>query len=131
MWSVRLDPIVGCSREDAGECLDAFLSNVPSALHAAVALWVREALASDHFVRWSSELPPQIERGPIPTQEQANAWADRNTLGLIKQFPIEAAAFDLALASALATKVSWEHPFEVAPANERFSPSSPWANTDG
>lgn len=124
----QLELIVGCSREDAGECLDAFVSTVPSALHAAIALWVREALTSERFARWRSELPSQIERGPIPTPEQADAWADRNTLGLIKQFPIEPAAFDLVLASALATKVSWEHPFEVARAHERFSPSSPWLN---
>jgi Serpin (serine protease inhibitor) len=124
----QLESIVGCSREDAGECLNAFLSNVPSALHAAVALWLREAFTSERFARWHSELPSQIERGPIPTQDRADAWADRNTQGLIKQFPIEPAAFDLVLASALATNVSWEDSFEVARVRDRFSPSSPWAN---
>jgi hypothetical protein len=124
----QLESIIGCSREDAGECLDAFLSNVPAALHAAVALWVREALVSERFARWRSELPSRIERGPIPTQEQADAWADRNTLGLIKRFPIEPAEFDLVLASALATNVSWADPFDVAVARDRFSPSSPWIN---
>jgi hypothetical protein len=124
----RLESIVGCSRAEAGECLDAFLSNVPAALHAAVAVWVREALVSQRLARWRSELPSGVERGPIPTQEQADAWADRNTLGLIKRFPGTPADFDLVLASALATKVSWEQPFNVDPARARFSPASPWIN---
>lgn len=122
----QLESIVGCSREDATDCLDAFLSDVPSALHGAVALWVRDQVVTERLEQWRSKLSPQIERGPVPTKAQADAWADRNTLGLIKQFPIPPDAFDLVLASALATNVSWEQRFEVAPAADRFSPSSPW-----
>jgi hypothetical protein len=32
----------------------------------------------------------------------------------------------VALASALATRVSWTHPFDAAPASEHFADSSPW-----
>jgi Serpin (serine protease inhibitor) len=124
----ELESIIGCSREEAGDCLDAFLSSVPAALHAAIALWVREALVSERFARWASALPSQLERGPIPTQDEADAWADRHTLGLIKKFPLDPAQFDLMLASALATNVSWKHPFDVAMARDKFSPSSPWIN---
>ena len=74
-----------------------------------------------------AELPAGIDRGPLPTQHAADEWAERNTLGLIREFPLELAGFDLVLASALATRVSWRDPYEVAAASEKFAPSSPWA----
>ena len=124
----QLEAVVGCSRDDAAELLNAFLAAVPSVLHAAVALWAREVVASESFVRWRDGLPAAIERGPVPTQEQADAWADRNTLGLIRRFPLEVGGFDLVLASALATRVSWERPYEAIPTRERFARSSPWVD---
>jgi hypothetical protein len=52
-----------------------------------------------------------------PTQEEIDRWTAERTLGLIKRFPIELTAEVVCLlASALATKVSWEVPFDVVDA---------------
>ena len=63
----------------------------------------------------------------MPSQAEADAWADRKTLGLIRKFPMEIDEFTrIVLASALATKVKWEVPFDVVPAAEHCGVASPW-----
>ena len=53
----------------------------------------------------------------MPTQAEADAWAERETLGLIRNLPLKIDHLTrIVLASALATRVSWEVPFEVVPA---------------
>ncbi|HEX3426239.1 MAG TPA: serpin family protein [Acidimicrobiales bacterium] len=124
----QLEEVLGCSASDAALLLAEFLEAPPQALHSAIALWVRGSDHTSRLVDWSAGLPRQVERGPIPTQAVADAWADRNTMGLIKKFPIEITERTrLVLASALATKVTWQQAFEVVPADEHFRPSSPWA----
>jgi len=50
-------------------------------------------------------------------------------MGLINQFPIEITELTrLILASALATKVSWQERLEVVPAAEHLRDSSPWVD---
>ncbi len=122
----ELQRIVSCTPTEAGEHLDTFLSDVPPAVHAALALRARESIVTERLTRWRERLPAQIESGPIPTSEQADAWADRHTLGLIERFGLAPAELRLVLASALATRVSWEQPYDVAPIQERFSAQSPW-----
>lgn len=49
----------------------------------------------------------------MPSQRDADAWAEDKTLGLIRSFPLTIDAFTrVVLASALATQVSWRvsHP---------------------
>jgi hypothetical protein len=107
--------------------LARFLDAPPPALHSALALWVSQADLTSPLVEWSATLPSQVGRGPIPSQARADAWADENTLGLIKNFPIVITGLTrLILASALATKVSWATPFELVPASEHLPSSSPW-----
>ena len=66
----------------------------------------------------------------MPSKEQADTWADRNTLGLIRSFPVNIdAATRIVLASALATKVSWPMPFDVVAAREHMGDASPWKST--
>jgi hypothetical protein len=68
-----------------------------------------------------------VARGPIPTPAEANEWVDENTLGLIRTFPVQISELTrLILTSALATKVSWQAPFEVVAASEHWPQSSPW-----
>jgi hypothetical protein len=56
----------------------------------------------------------------------ADAWARDRTKGMIEAFPIRITPLVvLVLASALATKVSWQRPFEVVPAVALGD--SPWA----
>jgi hypothetical protein len=124
----RLEEALGCSASDATLILSEFLEAPPPALHSAIALWVRSSDHTSRLVDWSASLPSQIERGPIPTQATADAWADRNTLGLITKFPADIDEFTrLILASALATKVTWQRTFEIVPAENHFRPSGPWA----
>jgi hypothetical protein len=54
--------------------------------------------------------------------------AARRTSGLIERFPLEITDLTrVVLASALASKVTWQQPFEIAPAAEHLRASSPWA----
>ena len=63
----------------------------------------------------------------MPTQEEADAWARRATLGLIRAFPLQIdERMRIVLASALATRVSWDVPFDVVSAAEGLGPASPW-----
>jgi hypothetical protein len=92
-----------------------------------MALWVRSSDRNTPLVEWSASLPAAVERGPIPAQTTADAWTERLTKGLITYFPIKLSELTrLVLASVLATKVSWETPFEVEAAADHLRESSPW-----
>jgi Serpin (serine protease inhibitor) len=125
-----LEQTIGCSANDGLEKLNAFISRPPAALKAAIACWVSVEDASEAVAEWVRRLPSEVESGYMPTKTQADAWADRNTLGLIKEFPI---VIDpdtrMALASALATRVSWRAPFAVARADDGLRAGSPWRGT--
>jgi hypothetical protein len=70
-----------------------------------------------------------VDTGPVPGQAELDAWARRQTLGLIDRFPLEDGAMLIwLLATALAARVSWERPFDLAPASALGS-ASPWATT--
>lgn len=87
----------------------ALLDQPHEAVLSAAGLWTRG-------VDWPAALPAAVETGDLPDQAWLDAWADRHTLGLIKRFPVKVSPeVVLLLATALATKVSWEAPFDVAP----------------
>jgi hypothetical protein len=89
-------------------------------------VWHQQAAETDALRGWLAGLPGSVERGDVPTQAQADAWARRTTQGMIETFPIEITPLVvLVLASALATKVSWLRPFDVVPATALGD--SPWA----
>jgi hypothetical protein len=122
-----LEDALGCSSLQAADLLVRFLEDPPPALRSGLALWVRNADATPALVQWSATLPTQVERGDIPSQVAADAWADRHTLGLIKRFPSQLTHLTrLVLSSVLATKVSWQESFEVVSAQDHLRPSSPW-----
>lgn len=124
---VQLEELLGCSAEEAAELLTAFVAAPPPALKAAVAVWVAVADATDELSSWVRGLPDEVQSGFMPTQAEADAWADRETLGLIRRFPLKIdERTRIVLASALATKVSWEVPFDVVPAGSHCGRSSPW-----
>jgi Serpin (serine protease inhibitor) len=125
-----LEEALGCPAEEAGALLTAFLASPPPALNAAIAVWVRVADSTPQLAEWARGLPPAVESGFMPAAEEADAWADRNTLGLIKRFPAKIDADTrVVLASALATRVSWRMPFEIVPAAEHMGEASPWRGT--
>jgi hypothetical protein len=118
--------ILGADPLDAAGFAAGLLTEPHPLVAAGAGLWVRSAYATNRFHQWRAELPSVIDSGDIPTQEQADDWARQRTLGLIKAFPLEITdEVVLLLASALATKVSWEVPFEVVPAAALHP--SPWA----
>jgi Serpin (serine protease inhibitor) len=122
-----LEEALGCRADEASEVLAAFMASPPPALKAALAVWVAVAEATHELDEWVRGLPPAVESGFMPTKRDADAWAERNTLGLIKAFPLEIdECTRLVLASALATKVSWPIPFDVVPADEHLGEASPW-----
>jgi hypothetical protein len=124
---VALEEALGCSSSEAFQLLQVFMASPPSALSAAIAVWVAVADATPRLADWVRTLPDVVESGFMPAKREADAWADRNTLGLIKEFPIKIdASTRIVLASALATKVSWPVPFEVVPASEHLGEASPW-----
>jgi sugar (pentulose or hexulose) kinase len=77
----ELAAVVGCSQSEASVLLDAFLESVPSVIQVALALWARDEVLTDQLTAWMVALPAAIDRGAIPTQQDANTWAESNTFG--------------------------------------------------
>jgi hypothetical protein len=122
-----LEGALGCSGDEAHELLSGFLAVPPPALKAAIAVWTSMTDASEAIAAWVRGLPAEVESGYMPTKAEADGWANRKTLGLIKTFPLQIDEMTrVVLASALATKVSWELPFDVTPAGEHLGTDSPW-----
>ncbi len=90
---------------------------------AAAALWSRPGAIDP---AWLAGLPSALARGDVPDQAELDRWAREHTFGLIEKFPLKAAHSYLLLATALATKVSWDCPFELT-AGSALGQSSPWA----
>ena len=61
---------------------------------------------------------PDVDVGDVPDQAGADAWTREHTLDLIDEFPLQVAEALVVLATAIATKISWWRPFEVAPAEQ-------------
>jgi hypothetical protein len=122
-----LEEALGCSSDEAARLLAAFVAAPPPALKAALAVWVRITDARDEVASWVRGLPDGVESGFMPSAAEADAWAERETLGLIHRFPVKIDELTrIVLASALATKVSWAVPFGVVPVAEHLGASSVW-----
>ena len=90
--------------------LGELLDHPHPAIATATAAWTRDAPAA--AARWLAALPAAVERGPVPSQDAADAWARRHTLDMIDHFPLTLDHTVLCvLANALATRISWTHPF--------------------
>ena len=76
---------------------------------------------------WLAGLPEAVRTGDIPDQGELDAWAREHTLGLIDRFPLEVGPDTIMmLATALATRIFWEHPFDLTSADE-LGVASAWA----
>jgi hypothetical protein len=123
----ELAGILGMDAMRAATAAAALLDNPHPLVPSATAMWHRPGYDIGGLSRWKATLPRATEVGPLPDQASLDAWAREHTLGLIERFPLQMSpAVVLALASALATRVSWEEPFEVVPAGE-LGPHSSWA----
>lgn len=93
---------------------------------AGAGVWVPAGIDMSGLGEWRARLPEQVDTGEIPSQADLDRWVAKRTLGLVERFPL-AGGPDVVclLASALATRVSWEVPFQVVDAAE-LGPSR-WA----
>jgi hypothetical protein len=101
---------LGMPTEAAVRHARELLDHPHPAVAAATAAWTRDTPAA--AARWLAALPSSVERGPVPTQHAADAWARRHTFDMIDHFPLTLDHTVLCvLANALATRISWTHPF--------------------
>jgi len=123
-----LNATLGCDPASAADLGAALLAHPHPLVPAAAAVWHHDGALSDRQAQWLTGLPPDVQGGPVPDQADADDWARRHTFGLIDRFPltVDPSVYLLA-ATALATRVSWERPFEVVAARA-LGPSSPWAS---
>ena len=124
--------VLGCDIDVAARLAAALLGRPHPQVAAAAAAWTRRAEAQSQAQRrWQSGLPAVVATGPVPDQAQADAWARDHTFGLIERFPARISPLTyLVLATALASRVSWQQPFDLAPAAE-LGTASPWARRLG
>jgi hypothetical protein len=117
----ELADVLGCEPEEAAALAAGLLEAPHPLVSAAAAVWNMPGMGDE---RWLAGLPASVERGPIPSQDEANTWAREHTLGLIEKFPLTITHDTyLLLATALATKVSWDRPFALAPGSALGSAS--------
>jgi len=119
-----LTEVLGCDADVAARAAADLLTSPHPLVAAAAAVWGTPTRVGDE---WIAGLPAVVETGAVPDQAGLDSWARRHTFGLIDRFPIRVTpAIYLILATALATRVSWECPFELAPASS-LGPDTPWA----
>ena len=125
----QLEEVLGADAGAAAGFAAELLARPHPVVHAAAAVWCRNGPADARVASWRAGLPPQVEVGPVPGQADLDAWARRQTLGLIDRFPVEdGRALIWLLATAVAARVSWERPFDLAPASA-LGAASPWSRT--
>ena len=123
-----LGEVLGCEAGVAARLAGDLLGRPHPQVAAAVAAWTRDRPDLPAAVRpWQSGLPRAVAAGPVPDQAGADAWARDHTFGLIERFPARISPLTyLVLATALATRVSWQQPFGLAPAAE-LGAQSAWS----
>ncbi|MEU5566956.1 hypothetical protein [Micromonospora musae] len=122
----ELEEVLGADAERAAATARALLDTPHPLVASASALWERAAI--DALAQWRAALPESTETGPLPDQPALDAWARERTLGMIEKFPLTVGPETLlVMATALATRVAWATPFQVAPA-DALGPASAWAS---
>ncbi len=122
-----LSEVLGCEIEIAADTAAALLSEPHPLVAAAAAAWHRDGVASAALADWQDRLPAAVATGVLPGPAQLDGWAREHSFGLIPRFPVRLTPdVGLLLATTLAARVSWQQPFDLAPASE-LGPGSPWA----
>jgi hypothetical protein len=123
-----LAAVLDCDIDAAAAAAADLLESPHPLVAAAAAVWTASwAQLSERFETWRADLAPQVANGELPDQAGLDQWARDHTFGLIDSFPIEwTPDLYLVLATALATRVSWKVPFELAPA-AALGRQSQWA----
>ncbi|GLZ00039.1 hypothetical protein [Actinoplanes sp. NBRC 103695] len=123
----RLADALGMAPEEAARSAEMLLKEPHPLVAAATAVWHTHWVLPEAMADWRDRLPVNTEVGALPDQAGLDRWASDHTYGMIERFPITITPdVALVLGSALATKVTWQAPFELgAPAS--LGPRSPWA----
>ncbi|WP_406044279.1 hypothetical protein [Micromonospora sp. NBC_00898] len=125
----ELADVLGMDPPAAATTAAALLAEPHPLVPAATAVWHRAGYEPAGLADWYAGLPPRTATGPLPPQEALDDWAREHTLGLIDRFPLRVTPqVVLALASALATRISWAEPFDLTPA-AALGAASGWAGT--
>lgn len=110
---------LGLQPERAEHIAAALLERAPEALRAATAVWIASDQRTIAFDDWQQHLPPAVACGPVPTSQQADAWAHAATDGLISRFPVAVTRETaLVLVNALAADVRWRRPYLARPSDD-------------
>jgi hypothetical protein len=127
-----LTEVLGCGAYDAAVAAAGLLAAPHPEVTSAAAAWTKPgAIFTDAFLTWQRRLPPQVATGDLPDQAGLDAWVREHTLGLIDKAPVTwGPDLFFVLASALATRVSWQVPFTLVPAAE-LGAASPWSDRLG
>jgi hypothetical protein len=122
-----LSGVLDCDVDAAAAAAAGLLADPHPLVAAAAAVWTASsAPLPAGFADWRQGLPSQVATGELPGQAGLDRWARDHTFGLIDSFPIEWTPYlYLVLATALATKVSWQVPYQLAPA-ACLGPDSAW-----
>jgi hypothetical protein len=121
----ELEAVLGTDVDDAFARAAELLGSPHPSVATAIAVWHRSTFLLPTFFEWARTLPSTTETGEVPSQEVADAWADRITDGIIRRFPLELdEEIVILFANALATRVEWTTSFEVAPS---AALGAPWA----
>lgn len=122
-----LAEVLGCDIDLAARSAAELLADPHPLVAAAAGVWTApEFQPAQAFRIWQAGLPGAVTTGDLPGQAGLDTWAREHTFGLIGTFPVDTSQAYLVLATALATKVSWQMPFQVAPAGSLGSASA-WA----
>jgi len=115
----RLTEVLGVDVETAFAAARRLLRDPHPELAVGSAIWHDARYETPALLEFVRRLVPPADAGPMPSQAEADAWARDRTIGLIDDFPLEIhnerGSIVLLLATALATKVSWDVPFEAVP----------------
>jgi hypothetical protein len=122
-----LTEALGCDADTAARAAADLLAHPHPVIGSGAGVWTAPGAAmTERFRSWQQSLPPQVSSGEIPDQAALNGWAREHTLGLIDRFPVDAGGVYLLLATALATRVSWQVPFALAPSAD-LGQASAWS----
>ncbi|WFE93339.1 hypothetical protein [Micromonospora sp. WMMD987] len=112
----ELADVLGVDAETAAATAAALLDRPHPLVASATAVWHRPGADSGRLAGWRDGLPRATTTGPLPDQAGLDAWAREHTHGLVDRFPLTVSPrVLLALASALATRISWATPFDLVP----------------
>ncbi|WP_328346095.1 hypothetical protein [Micromonospora sp. NBC_00421] len=120
--------VLGVDGETAAAAAAALLDRPHPLVPSATAVWHRPGADTGKLAGWQDGLPRHTATGPLPDQAGLDAWSREHTLGLVDRFPLTVSPrVLLALASALATRISWAAPFDLVPGSALDRSGGGWA----